>query len=136
MSIVTAIACLGLGTPAFADTPTTTLKVDAAFDQTGYASGSLVKLRITITNTGDVPAEKVTGSFNYPATNFSPNVADWGDLAYNKGAEILPGETRVVDLAGYLSQPTDAITAQGRILSPNRRFQPEPDFSLTAPVHT
>jgi hypothetical protein len=136
LSVLTAIACLGLGAPAFADTPTTTLKVDAAFDRTEYASGSFVKLKVTITNTGDAPAEKVIGLFNYPPTTFAANVSDWGDLASGKGAEILPGETRVVNLAGYLYQPVDAVVAQARILSPNRPFQTEPDFSLNAPVHT
>jgi hypothetical protein len=136
LSIVTAIACLGLGAPAYADTPTTTLKVEASFDQPAYASGSDVKITLKITNTGNVPAEKVVGN-SYGSPSVSLDWPYWGDLDYHKGVDIQPGETRVFQLSGYVGRVTDTALFQGYITAANRPTQPSlPEFTLTAPVHT
>lgn len=117
---------------AHAEPEFTELKIEAAFDKPSYAAGMPITLRLTISNIGALPAEKVTVSA-WDA-NFHPSSEAWGELDYRRGALIEPGATRTFEVTAYMSQLTDSVGIKGQVLSPSVRSHPGPDFDLRSEV--
>jgi SdrD B-like domain/Carboxypeptidase regulatory-like domain len=75
------------------------LRVTAALDKRLYQRDELVRLTVTITNTGPVAASGVHG---FGAGDLDVG-GTWGELASDPGVTIDPGATRVVELSGHVT---------------------------------
>jgi hypothetical protein len=77
------------------------LKATAKLDKAHYQSHETVHAKVTITNPGQVAAERVVARFPY-GIEYDP--AQWGDLRIDgPGIRIEPGKSVTVDLSGTIS---------------------------------
>ncbi|WP_410668494.1 hypothetical protein [Amycolatopsis sp. cmx-4-68] len=77
------------------------LAVSMAFTQDSYQPGDLAHLTVTLSNSASIPLTGIVAACNRIGDNYMLNGIGpgWGDLEWNRGVTIAPGETRRFDVS-------------------------------------